>query len=91
MVSPKTASGTGGGFVPSRGWDTNAGMEDGKERSSAKAGPAIIERTKDEAADLISALFSSLIVGRVAALFINLPPAERIRHPSSYKQMFFAV
>jgi hypothetical protein len=79
MVSPKTASGTGGGFGPSKGWDTNAGRRDGKERSSAKAGPAVNERTKDEAADPISALFSSLMVGRVATLFINLPPAERIK------------
>jgi hypothetical protein len=79
MVSPKTASGTGGGFGASKGWDTNAGRRDGKERSSAKAGQAIIDRTKDEAADPISALFSSLIAGRVTALFINLPPAERIK------------
>jgi hypothetical protein len=79
MLSPNTESGGGGGFAASKGADTNAGGGDGKERSPAKAGPAIIERTKDEAADPISALFSSLIVGRVTALFINLPPAERIK------------
>jgi hypothetical protein len=84
-------SGGGGGFGASGGAETNAGGGDGRERSCAKAGPAIIERTREEAADPISALFSGLMVGRVAALFINLPPAERIRHPSPYKQMFFAV
>jgi hypothetical protein len=71
MLSPNTESGTGGGFGASKGADTNAG---GKERSPAKAGLAINERIKDEAADPISALFSSLIGGRIAALFIVLPP-----------------
>jgi hypothetical protein len=71
-------SGGGGGFGASKGGDTNAGGGDGMERSPAKAGPAINERVKDEAADPISALFSNRMVGRVATLFINLPPAERI-------------
>jgi hypothetical protein len=79
ILSPNTESGGGGGFGASNRADTNAGGGDGRERSSAEAGPAIIERTKDEAADPISALFSSLSVGRVTALFINLPPAERIK------------
>jgi hypothetical protein len=82
ILSPNTESGGAGGFGVSKGADTNAGGgdgRDGRERSSAKAGPAINERIKDEAADPISALFSSLIVGRVAALFINFPPAERIQ------------
>jgi hypothetical protein len=82
ILSPNTESGGGGGFGASEGAETNAGGgdgRDGRERSSAKAGPATIERTKDEAADPISALFSSLSVGRVTALFINLPPAERIK------------
>jgi hypothetical protein len=81
ILSPNTESGGAGGFGVSAGADTNAGgkdRKDGKVRSSAKAGPAIIERTRDEAADPISALFSSLKVGRVAELFINLPP-ERIQ------------
>jgi hypothetical protein len=82
ILSPNMESGGGGGFAASRGADTNAGGgdgRDGRERSSAEAGPAIIERTKDEAADPISAFFSSLLLGRVTALFINLPPAERIK------------
>jgi hypothetical protein len=79
ILSPKTESGGVGGFGASKGADTNAGGRDGKERSPAKAGPAINERIRDEAADPISALFSSHMVGRVATLFINLPPAERIK------------
>jgi hypothetical protein len=80
MLSPNTESGGAGGFGVSAGADTNAGGKErkvGKLRSSAKAGPAVNERTKDEAADPISALFSSLMVGRVATLFIVLPPPER--------------
>jgi hypothetical protein len=76
ILSPNTERGTGGGFGASKGADTNAG---GGERSNAQAGPAMNERTKDEAADPIKALFSSLMAGRVAALFIVLPPPERIQ------------
>ena len=88
MLSPNTESETGGGFGASKGADTNAG---GKERSPAKAGLVINERITDEAADPISALFSSLIGGRIAALFIVLPPSEETRHSSPYKQMLLAV